>query len=308
MKFQMNRRRLLRWGGLLAGGQAAGVLTLAPGASPTQPTADAHNYLDFISSDGTPNLSPAAWGPSHADILGPYYAPGAPFRGKITAPLEPGPTLQIRGRVWSFATKKPIPNTLLDVWQADAEGVYDKTEASDRIAVREFRNRIRLMADESGYFEFETIKPGEYAVGNGVRPPHIHFLLRALGHKQLVTQIYFKGDASIEKDRSAKASNLILDLETVETKSGSYLRGWFDVVLEEGPDADAKEQGKAEVPSTYYQPSTAATTVLDQDGDGRLSKAEISGASKALRQLDANSDGMLSPSELTPLTRPSRRG
>jgi hypothetical protein len=141
-----------------------------------------------------------------------------------------------------------------------------------------------------------------------VRPPHIHFLVRALGHKQLVTQVYFKGDASIEKDRFAKASNLILELETVATKGGKYSRGWFDVVLEEGADADGKEQGKAETPSAYYQPSTATTTVLDQDGDGRLSKAEVGGASKALRQLDANRDGALSPSELTPLTRPSRKG
>ena len=52
MKFHMNRRNLLRWGGLLAGGQAAGVLTLAPGAAPTSSTPDAHNYLDFLASDG----------------------------------------------------------------------------------------------------------------------------------------------------------------------------------------------------------------------------------------------------------------
>ena len=300
MKFQMNRRNLLRWGGLVAGGQAAGLLTLAPGAAPTQSTPDAHNYLDFLASDGTPNLSPAAWGPTHRDILGPYFAAGAPFRGKITAPLEPGDPLQIRGRVWSHATKKPIASTMLDVWQADHEGVYDKADAADRLAIRDFRNRIRLMADESGYFEFETIKPGEYAVGNGVRPPHIHFLVRAIGHKQLVTQIYFKGDATIEKDKYAKASNLILDLETVETKGGKYRRGWFDIVLEEGPDPDTKTEGKAETPTGYYQPSSATATTLDQDGDGRLSKNEIAGASKALRKLDIDGDGALSPSELLP--------
>ena len=304
MKFHMNRRNLLRWGGLLAGGQAAGVLTLAPGAAPTSSTPDAHNYLDFLASDGTPTLSPAAWGPTHRDILGPYYAAGAPFRGKITAPLEPGEPLQIRGRVWSFATKKPIPTTMLDVWQADHEGVYDKADAADRIAIRDFRNRIRLMTDESGYFEFETIKPGRYPVGNRVRPSHIHFLVRAFGHKQLITQIYFKGDEAIEKDNPAKASNLVLDLETVEAKNGAYRRGWFDIVLEEGADADAKEQEKAETPTAYYQPSTATATALDQDGDGRLSKSEIGGASKALGKLDANKDGMLSPAELLP---PKRR-
>ncbi|MBM3812449.1 MAG: hypothetical protein FJW20_12540 [Acidimicrobiia bacterium] len=287
------------------GALAATPLTLAEGAGPTPATRDVHNYLEYIASDGIPAISPAGkWETSHRDILGPFYAPGAPFRGKVTAPLEPGQTLLVRGRIWSFATKKPIANALLDIWQADAEGRYDKTDAKDRLKISEFRNRIRLLTDETGYYEYETIKPSHYAVGDQIRPSHIHYLVRAFGHKQLITQLYFKGDPYNTKDAYARKSNLIVDTETVKTAAGSYLRTTFDLVLEAGADKPASQSGAAEIPTPYYQPSSGAVSALDTDADGKLSAAEIKSAADSLKRLDRSGDGILTADELMPFRKP----
>ena len=48
-----------------------------------------------------------------------------------------------------------------------------------------------------GAYELETIHPGRYRIGkNRWRPAHIHVLARCPGYKQLVTQIYFRGEAA----------------------------------------------------------------------------------------------------------------
>ncbi len=300
----MNRRKFLSWGGLMAAAPSIGSLSLANGATPTGSTPDVHDFLSFIGQDGLPRVSPAAkWEASHRDILGPYYAPNAPFRGKVTAPLEPGETLLVRGRVWSYQTRKPIPNALLDVWQADAEGRYDKSAGSDRLKISQFRNRLRLLTDETGYYEFETVKPGRYQQGGQYRPSHIHYLVQAFGHKQLITQLYFQGDPYNDKDQFARKSNLIVGLEPVKAPGGVYQRAAFDIVLEPGTDPSPKQGSGAEQPQPYYLPSTGTVTTLDQDSDGKLSTAEIEAAARVLRRLDGNRDGILTAEELIRLTR-----
>ena len=233
MEQGISRRSLLRTGafGLAAGGAA--VLTLRADASPTKETADVHDYQSFLNEQGIPQVAPAGkWEPSYQDILGPYHLAGAPFRGKVTPPLEPGKLLVIRGRVWGFDTKKPIPNALLDVWQADAKGNYDLDDPAKPPKKADFKNRIRLIADETGYYEYETIFPGSYKVGlEAFRPAHIHYMIQANGYRKLVTQLYFKGDPHISRDRTASKSNLVIETEKVQTEHGPFDLGTFDIVL-----------------------------------------------------------------------------
>ena len=178
---------------------------------------------------------------THKDILGPFWASGAPFRGKVTPPLEPGELLVIRGRVWSHKTKKPLANTVLDVWQADIKGRYDfqdspATDARPLVGGKQpkrtdFKNRIRLLTDEAGYYEYETIKPAAYGIGRTTRPAHIHYMAQAKGHARVITQCYFKGDKHIANDPWASKSPLIVALKKVKGEYGAYLQGQFDLVL-----------------------------------------------------------------------------
>ncbi|GAB4157165.1 MAG: hypothetical protein Tsb009_34180 [Planctomycetaceae bacterium] len=231
----ITRRQLFQQGlaGLAAGGITS--LQLHAEASPTQQSEDTHGYEVFLKENGIPDIQPAGkWEPSHVDILGPYFLKGAPFRGKVTPPLEPGKLLVMRGRVWGFDTKKPIANALLDVWQADAKGNYDLTDPRKPPAKNRFRNRIRLLTDEDGFYEYETIRPGAYRIGpgpNGFRPSHIHYMVQARGYKKLITQMYFAGDRHLKTDRWARQSNLIIQPQKVKVTAGTYEQGRFDIVL-----------------------------------------------------------------------------
>jgi len=232
---RLSRRNLMRGGlfGLAAAG--AGGLVLRADAGPTPATEDAHGYEEFLKANGEPRIQPTGkWAPTGEDILGPFYVEGAPFRGKVTPPLEPGELLVIRGRVWGYDTKKPLPGATLHVWQTDAKGRYDMDDPRHPPARSEFRNRIRLVTDETGFYEYETIKPAPYRVGRGFRPAHIHYMIEAPGYRKLITQLYFKGDPRIAKDRFARDSELIVDPATVSNDNGEYLRGTFDIVLERG--------------------------------------------------------------------------
>lgn len=241
MNNPLDRRQFL---GLTA---TAGALTLQADTAPTPATPDAHDYVTFLQQQGVPTISPEGkWKPTHPDILGPFWAGGAPFRGKVTPPMEPGELLVISGRVWSHATRKPMAKVILDVWQADAKGRYDfqdKPANDPRPLVggkqpkrTDFRNRIRLLTDEQGFYEYETIKPAAYSIGRQTRPSHIHYMIQAPGHARLITQLYFKGDPHIKNDSFGErlgAANSPLVIETKKTKAGNrhYLRGTFDLVL-----------------------------------------------------------------------------
>jgi catechol 1,2-dioxygenase len=236
----LGRRDFLRRGSLGLAVAGLGSLALRADAAPTEPSGDAGAFGKTLAGAGgvtstdvelTPPQVPTKFQPTEDNILGPYYRRGAPFRGKITPPLEPGDVMVIRGRVWGFDTKKPLADAELHIWQANAQGRYDNDDPQNPPAPGIFRNRARLQCDETGYYEYETIKPGRYKIGpDAWRPAHIHYMIGAPGYKTLVTQLYFKGDPENSRDQFIKPS-LIIDPETIKTPGGTFQLGTFDIVL-----------------------------------------------------------------------------
>ena len=153
--------------------------------------------------------------PTEANIEGPYYRAGAPFRTKLAEGLK-GEPLRIGGRVLGL-DGRPLAGALLDVWQADREGAYDLT--SDAFVLRG-----RLRADAEGRYAFDTIMPGQYDLGEAKRPAHIHCKISAEGRPTLTTQIYFKGDPWLARDPFVRPSLVI---------PASDQAGTFDIVLSE---------------------------------------------------------------------------
>jgi protocatechuate 3,4-dioxygenase beta subunit len=174
--------------------------------------------------------------PTEDDVIGPYYRRHAPFRAKISPPMAPGDVLVISGRVWSFRSKGPIRDCLLDVWQANADGHYDNDDPAHPPKPHTFVNRARLHSDETGYYELETIYPGPYRMdANTWRSPHVHFIVRAIGFKTLVTQLFFEGAPYLDTDPFVKRS-LIIPLHDVAAGTGKFRRGKFDIILADDID------------------------------------------------------------------------
>lgn len=228
----LTRRDWLRGTAMGLAAVGAGTLTLRADAQTTEPSDDLGDYGDYLKE--TPNASQPAsggWSPTEDNILGPFHREGAPFRGKVTPPLEPGDVLVINGRVWGADSRKPLPGAVIDIWQANAKGRYDNDDPRRPPKPNEFTNRCRLVTDEQGYYEYETIRPGRYRIGPDTWwPQHIHYYVRADGYRSLVTQLYFEGDPMNATDPFIKAS-LIIEPRQIKREQGTYEVGTFDIVL-----------------------------------------------------------------------------
>jgi protocatechuate 3,4-dioxygenase beta subunit len=223
----INRRQLLGAGLAVLGAEG---LLLRADAEPTPYAGTLADVPEFVLAQAPAAVQPELK-PTEDCILGPYYRKGAPFRGKVTPPLEPGVVLLITGRVWGHDTRKPLSNARLDIWQANAAGRYDNDDPNSPPKPDVFVNRCRLLADENGLYEYETIHPGAYQIGPMAwRPAHIHYLIQAPGYKPLVTQLFFEGDKFNEKDEFIKKS-LIIKLTNKKVGAVSYEVGAFDIVL-----------------------------------------------------------------------------
>ena len=142
---------------------------------------------------------------------------------------------------------KPVPQALIEIWQANAAGRYrHDVDRHPAPLDPNFTGAGRTLTDGEGAYRFVTIKPGAYPWRNhpnAWRPAHIHFSLFGRAFTQrLVTQMYFPGDPLFEFDpifhsvRDAKARELLVarfDLGTTEPEWALAYR--FDIVLRRTP-------------------------------------------------------------------------
>ena len=109
-----------------------------------------------------------------------------------------GERIIVTGRVVD-ENNRPVRNTMLEVWQANATGRYlHKNDQHDAPLDPNFSGGGRCMTDENGEYRFVSIRPGAYPWSNHYnawRPAHIHFSLFGDNFfSRLVTQMYFPGD------------------------------------------------------------------------------------------------------------------
>jgi protocatechuate 3,4-dioxygenase beta subunit len=114
-----------------------------------------------------------------------------------------GERIIVHGRVLD-ENGRPVPKTLVEIWQANASGRYRHKKDSYLGALDpNFGGCGRTLTDEHGYYVFRTIKPGAYPWRNWVnnwRPAHIHVSVFGTSFSQrLITQMYFEGDPLIAK-------------------------------------------------------------------------------------------------------------
>ena len=149
-----------------------------------------------------------------AQTAGPYYPtrdhededPDL-TRVKGRAGRAAGEIIVVQGRVVDEACK-PVAGALVEIWQANTHGRYDheKDAGNPRPLDPNFQSWAEMPTDADGRFRFTTIKPGSYPAGDDgwIRPPHIHFRVSRRGYHEIVTQMYFAGEALNDPDRILK--------------------------------------------------------------------------------------------------------
>ena len=141
----------------------------------------------------------------------------------------------------------PVPNTLIEIWQANSAGRYlHRRDSWPGPLDPNFLGMGRCLTDESGAYRFLSVHPGAYPWGNhpnGWRPSHIHFsLFGPAMRSRLVTQMYFPGDPLHELDPIMMAvpeparQRLIATYDHDVTEPEWALGYRFDIVLR-GPNA-----------------------------------------------------------------------
>ena len=194
---------------------------------------------------------------SLSEITGPVY--GHDVMQELDADLtrngakdgEPlGERIIVAGRVLDEAGR-PQPNTLIELWQANAAGRYiDTVDDHDAPIDPNFVGGGRCVTDDEGRYEFVTVKPGAYPWGNhanGWRPQHIHFSLFGPSFAtRLITQMYFPGDPLLALDPiymgvPAGARDLLVADFSLDVTREAFALGYaFDIVLR-GRDATPME-------------------------------------------------------------------
>jgi protocatechuate 3,4-dioxygenase, beta subunit len=183
--------------------------------------------------------------PGDADLTGQH--DGGTHGGEAQ-----GQRIIVHGRVLDSGGR-PVPYTLVEVWQANAAGRYRHARDNWPAPLDpNFTGAGRTLTDADGYYRFTTIKPGIYPWGNhhnAWRPAHIHFSLFGRAFTQrLVTQMYFPDDPMFPYDPifnsipDPKArQRLVSRFDLEATRPDWALAFAFDIVLR-GPEATPAEE------------------------------------------------------------------
>jgi protocatechuate 3,4-dioxygenase beta subunit len=153
-----------------------------------------------------------------------------------------GQRIVVHGRVLD-GDGRPVPSTLIEIWQANAAGRYRHVVDETRAPLDpNFSGAGRVLTDAEGNYEFVTVKPGAYPWknhDNAWRPAHIHLSLFGRAFTQrLVTQMYFPDDPLFGQDPIFNAvrdpvarQRMISRYDHDRTEPGWALAYRFDIVL-----------------------------------------------------------------------------
>jgi hydroxyquinol 1,2-dioxygenase len=150
-------------------------------------------------------------GCTESTVFGPFHVDGAPHceHGDDTGRGASGEPCYVRGRVHAL-DGRPIAGAEVQVWQSDADGVYDVQQPG----LPQHRARGVLASGADGSFHFKSVVaepypiPHDGPVGRMLkalgrhpwRPAHLHFMITAPGYQRLVTHVFRKGDKYLDSD------------------------------------------------------------------------------------------------------------
>lgn len=123
--------------------------------------------------------------------IGPFYGYALPFErsGELVPAGAPG-AIRFHGVVTDGAGQ-PVPDVLLEIWQADADGRVPHTAGSLHRDGWTFTGWGRVSTDDEGHFSFTTVEPAASTPG---RAPFIALTVFGRGLlNRLFTRAYVPG-------------------------------------------------------------------------------------------------------------------
>jgi protocatechuate 3,4-dioxygenase alpha subunit len=159
---------------------------------------------------------PASEGPTPWQTVGPFfhYALPYPAGGSVVGRARPG-AFTLHGHVYD-GEGTPVPDALVEVWQADEEGhFHDAPGVYAEPAGDGFRGFGRAATDTDGHYQFTTVKPAGVPTEDGAaQAPHVAMSVFARGMlRRVVTRVYFDDEqaanaedpllTSVDPDRRA---------------------------------------------------------------------------------------------------------
>jgi hydroxyquinol 1,2-dioxygenase len=206
-------------------------------------------------------------GATEATVVGPFFAEHSPqigIGGDI-AGGAPGEPCWVEGTV-TDTDGRPVAGALIEVWQADDEGLYDVQHGDNRLAARG-----HLFTDDTGSYAFWGLTPTPYPIPHDgpvgqllqhtrrslMRASHLHFKVAAPGTRLLVTHIFVDGDELVGSDAVFGVKPSLVKPFQVQppgtpTPNGRDLSGraWsrvhFDIVLARTTDPAPVQEPAAE--------------------------------------------------------------
>jgi protocatechuate 3,4-dioxygenase alpha subunit len=129
--------------------------------------------------------------------VGPFYGYALPYAdGNQLVPLGHPQAIRLHGRVLD-GHGSPVPDALLEIWQADADGKVPQRAGSLHRDGYTFTGWGRTPVDDEGRYTFTTVKPG---AADG-KAPFILLTVFARGLlNRLFTRIYLPDDADALAD------------------------------------------------------------------------------------------------------------
>jgi protocatechuate 3,4-dioxygenase alpha subunit len=175
-----------------------------------------------------------------SQTIGPFFAVALPWAdGPDVVPEGTPGAIRIGGRVLDGAGD-PVPDALVETWQADPEGRFAHPDDPRGPAASGFRGFGRCATDAQGRWAIRTLKPGPLpAPDGGVEAPHVDVSVFARGLlNRLVTRIYFPDEAEANA-----ADPLLASIQDPAARAR--------LVATAGPDGlrfDVRLQGDQETP------------------------------------------------------------
>ncbi|HET6698126.1 MAG TPA: protocatechuate 3,4-dioxygenase subunit alpha [Nocardioidaceae bacterium] len=145
----------------------------------------------------------ASAGPTPWQTVGPFFHDALPYEagGDVVGSDRPG-AFTVSGQVLD-GEGTPLPDALVEVWQADEAGRFHTQPGIYRTPQADgFRGFGRCATDAEGRFRFRTVKPAGVPTTDGTpQAPHLAVSVFARGMlRRLVTRMYFPGETANAAD------------------------------------------------------------------------------------------------------------